>query len=209
MREGRQDHLQTFDGSFWAPGQIDDQGGFPDPADGTRYHGMGCFPHAFCSHGLGKTGDIFFDDVQRGIGRDIARAQTGSSGRENEIEAHVINRVDESPFNLIHLVRDDSVIDDAERRSVEAFSDNLAAPIFSFASMAFVAYRDDRCVEDHVTRSTTRKGTGTPRAIHLSGVSGRSLGSSSMTLMVSPTATDPPDKTLAKMPSVGMMHVPV
>ena len=86
----RQDHREVLADAFGAAGEVDDQGAAADAGDGAAEHRHRSVLEAFGAHGFGEAGHFVVKHFARGLRRDVARAEAGAAGGDDEVELVVV-----------------------------------------------------------------------------------------------------------------------
>lgn len=87
VREEVRDGVEGFDSAFGTAGKIDDERAMTNDGNAARENGGGSFLGAFAAKLLGNAGDGAFRNVESGFGSIVARAETGTAGSEDEVDA--------------------------------------------------------------------------------------------------------------------------
>jgi len=96
--------VERFDGPLGTAGKIEDQGKVADDSNPARQHGRGSLRCAFAAHFLGKAGNHFFGDVERGFGCVITGTEAGAAGGENEINPPRISELAQMGAHLAGVI---------------------------------------------------------------------------------------------------------
>src|SRR5580704_16282797 len=81
------DGIEGFERAFGAAGQIDDDGFVADGGDTTRKDSGWRFLSAFAANLFGEAGDDTVGEFERSFRRDVAGAEAGASGGEENVDA--------------------------------------------------------------------------------------------------------------------------
>jgi hypothetical protein len=81
------DGIKGFDRPFWAAGEIDDEGVMANDGDTPGEDRGGSLLCAFAAEFFGDAWNGALRDVESGFGSIVARAESGATGGENEVDA--------------------------------------------------------------------------------------------------------------------------